>query len=239
VPELEDRLRALAAEVEWPPTPDLAAVVVGRVANGGRERRGFARPRRLVVAVALALLVPAAAALAFPSARDDVLEWLGVKGATVTRSTELPPADPVRLDDLGRVVAPAEAERLAGFAPARPRALGSPDQIRFDEQTDTVTHVYDDLLISQTPGALRRELVEKVVTTGTRVRPVSVEGRRGVYFTGEPHFVLYVDPSGGIREARGRLAGDALVYTRRGTLVRIEAPRLSLRRALGLARSMR
>src|SRR5687768_162562 len=73
--------------------------------------RGGRRRRRLVLAVAIGavLLVPAAGALAFPSARHDVLEWLGVEGATVTRATELPPALELRVEELGAVVSLAEA----------------------------------------------------------------------------------------------------------------------------------
>lgn len=245
MPELEDRLRALAADVEWPPTPDLAAAVERRVAGGGAERRGaaerrrFARRRRLAIAFALALLVPAAGALAFPSARDDVLEWLGVKGATVTRSQDLPPAGGLRVEDLGRRVSLAEAGQVAGFPPAVPQALGAPREVRFDAATDTVTLVYDGLLVSQTPGALRRELVEKVVTTRSRVRRTTVAGRRGVFIEGAPHYVLFARPDGRIAEDRGRLAGDTLVYNRDGTLVRIEARDLSLARAHEIARSMR
>jgi hypothetical protein len=239
--ELETRLRDLAGEVEWPETPPLSAAVVARVERrgGAVPARGRRRGRRLAIAVALALLVPAAAALAFPDARDEVLDFLGVRGATVTRSTALPPAEPLRLEDLGRRVSAAEAERLAGFPPARPRALGPPDQIRFDEATDTVAHVYGDLVVAQTPGSLRRELVRKVVTTGTGVRAVEVEGQRGMYFDGAPHFVLYVRTDGEIAQSHGRLANDALVYTYGGTLVRIEAPRLTLARARAIARSMR
>jgi hypothetical protein len=234
MPELEDRLRALAAEVAWPGTPDLAPRVMRQLPSRRRE----ARRLRVAIAVALLLLVPAAGAIAFPSARDDVLEWLGVQGATVTRSAELPPAEPLRLADLGRRVSARDAERLAGSPPARPRALGPPDQIRYDRATDTITHVHGDLLVSHTPGSLTRELVEKVVTT-QRVRAVRVEGRPAVFIDGAPHYVLYVRTDGRIAESRGRLAGDALVFTRGGMLVRIEAPDLSLARAREIARSLR
>lgn len=239
MPELEARLRALATEVEWPPTPDLSSAVVRRVAQRQRRPRRLTRPRRLAIALALALLVPAAGALAFPSARDDVLEWLGVKGATVTRAKDLPPAGGLRVEDLGRRVSLAEAERAAGFPPAVPQALGAPREVRLDAATDTVTLVYDGLLVSQTPGALRRELVEKVVTPRSEVRALTVGGRRGVFIEGAPHYVLFERPDGTIAEDRGRLAGDTLVYTRDGTLVRIEARRLSLERATEIARSMR
>jgi hypothetical protein len=245
MPDLEDRLRALAADLEWPPTPDLATAVAGRVASGvadrggRRERRRFVRRRRLAVALVLALLVPAAGAIAFPSARDDVLEWLGVKGATVTRAKDLPAAEALRVEDLGRRVSLAEAEQAVGFPPAVPQALAAPREVRFDAATDTVTLVYDGLLVSQTPGALRRELVDKVVTTRSRVRPTTVEGRPGVFIEGAPHYVLFARPNGTIAEDRGRLAGDTLVYNRGGTLVRIEARDLSLARAREIARSIR
>src|SRR5687768_4073515 len=107
MPGLETRLRVLAEEAVWPATPDLAAAVAatpragraraavdrGRAALGlGRAapgRRPAAR-RALAVLLAALLLVPAAA-VAFPGARDDVLEWLGLREVEIRR-VPAPPA---------------------------------------------------------------------------------------------------------------------------------------------------
>ena len=254
--EVETRLRELRESAEWPETPDLASVVVARLeatrAEGARAARaegaggarsaGAARTpfprgrRRLALALSLALLVPAGGAVAFPAARDDVLDWLGLKGAEVRRATELPPARVPTPDELGRVVSVSEAERAAGFRLLLPIGLGDPRELRYDEATGFVTAVYDGVLVAQARGALTRELVEKVVDTRTGVRRVEVGGEPGVYVDG-PHAYLYERPGGVIGEDRPRRAPRALVFNRGDVVVRIEGPPLD--RALALARGLR
>lgn len=242
---IEDRLRALRDEVAWPPTPDVARAVEARLAEARLApaapppRRFAPRPRRLALAVALALLVPSAGALAVPSVRDEVLDWLGLRGAEVRRAPSLPPAREPGADDLGRRVSLGEAARLAGFRPAVPAALGPPREVRFDARSGFVTLVYDGLVVAQARGALTRELLRKVVTTRSQVRAVRVGGAPGVYIDGAPHAYLYAAPDGTVREDRARLAGDTLVLNRGDTLVRIEGRRLPLDRALLIARSLR
>ena len=238
--ELEDRLRALRHEVEWPATPDLAGAVTARL-DAPRDPREMRMPRRrrLVVAVALALLDPAGGAVAFPSARDDVLDWLGLKGAEVRRAPELPPSRAPEVEELGRRVTLREAERLARFRPAVPAALGTPVDVRLDPATRTVTLVYDGVLVAQTPGALTRMLVGKVLTGRSGVRSVEVEGARGVFIDGAPHSYLYRRPDGSTGEDRARLAGNTLVFIRGVLLVRVVGRRLALERALEIARSLR
>src|SRR5688572_29032345 len=87
--------------------------------------RGPRRRNRLAIAVALAVLIPAAGAVAFPGARDDVLEWLGLKSVEVRRVPELPPEarEPTR-NELGDRVTLDEAQQRAGFIPIVPPRLG-------------------------------------------------------------------------------------------------------------------
>ena len=227
--DLETRLRAL--EVEWPATPDLATPTLTRLQRAGGAKRGrFRRPRRLAVAVALALLVPVTAALAFPSARHDVLEWLGIEGADVVRTPELPPSTP---NDLGVRITLDDAERLAGF---RPRTNGEPDEVRFDRDSGFVTLVYDDVLVAQARGALTEPLLQKLVGPGTGIEAVDVDGERGVYIDGV-HSYLYERPSGSIGEDRPRRSRRALVFNDGDLLVRIEGP--PKEEALNIARELR
>lgn len=234
--DLDRRLRALAADVEWPDTPDLSSLVVSRLPARPR-RRGSFRPRRLAIAVALAVLVPAAGAVAFPSARDDVLEWLGVKGAAVERVERLPPAEDLRVADLGRRVSLEEAERLAGRRVALPRVLPPPEQVRFDDRSGIVVTVHGDVLVFQGRGALERVHFRKLVTPQTQVREVGVDGSPGIYIAGAAHAVLIGRPDGSQSEAR--LASDTLIWSRGDTILRIEAERLPLGRALEIASSLR
>ena len=253
MPDLETRLRALRDDAAWPPTPDLAGVVVARLereqaAPGEAERPASARRRgrwpgrRLAVAVALALLVPAAGALAFPSARDDVLEWLGVKGAEVRKQPRLPPARFPELAELGDPIDLADVEDRAGFRPLLAAELGTPRLVLHDPATDVVTLVHgtDDepLLVAEVPGALERDLLQKIVPPGGEVRRVDVDGALGLYITGPPHAYLYLRPDGTVVSDRARLAGDTLVFGRGDLLIRIEGRELSLGRALGIAGSL-
>src|SRR4051794_33799864 len=147
MPELETRLRALGDEVAWPPTPDLAASVRATLAvrhdpgadaadaAPGRDPAAAARRRRRRAAVAAAaaalVLVPAAGAAAFPGARDDVLEWLGLRHTELHRTPAPPPPAPARTGlDLGRRTTLAGAARRAGFTPLVPARLGAPDAVR-------------------------------------------------------------------------------------------------------------
>jgi hypothetical protein len=218
--------------------------VVARVERGERPRPAQPRParwrgRRLVLAVALALLVPTAAAFAFPEARDDVLRWLGVKGAEVRREPRLPPAKQPTLADLGDLVTLEEAERRAGFRPLVPASLGDPGDVRHDAATNFVTFVYDGpLLVAQVDGALDRQLVMKLIDPRTGVREVDVDGDEGLFIEGPEHVYLYVRPDGSVAQAQPRLAGNTLLFSRGDRLFRIEAARLTLDRALAIARSL-
>ena len=235
--ELEARLRDARDDVAWPETPDLVAAVAARIE--GVPRRATARRSRrprLALAVALGLLVPAAAAIAFPSARDDVLDWLGIRGAEVRRVEQPPRATDPRPNDLGRLVSTEQAGRLAGFRPSLPAELGSPRELRYDDPSGFVSALYaDGVLVAQARGALSRPLLAKIVGPGTGVRPVTVDGAIGVYIDG-PHAYLYERPDGMVEEDRPRRTPRALVFNRGDLLVRIEGPPLG--EALEIARSL-
>ena len=92
---LESRLRALAAETEFPPTPDVAAAVRTRIAVAPVPPKRFRfarRPSRRALAVAIACVValPAAAIAAVPGARHAVLDWLGLRSVRVRTVPALP-----------------------------------------------------------------------------------------------------------------------------------------------------
>jgi hypothetical protein len=190
----------------------------------------------VAIAVALALLVPVAGAVAFPSAREEVLEWIGLDGAEVRRAPEPPAATEPVPDDLGREVSPAEAEQAAGFEPRLPSSLGEPGELRYDPATRFVSALYDHgVLVAQARGALSRLVLEKVVGPGTGVRAVDVDGAPGIYIDG-PHAYLYERPGGSTAEERPRRTPRALIFTRGDLLVRIEG--LPLDEAKDVARSL-
>ena len=117
--ELERTLRDVARDMQHPPTPNMADAV-GRRLRAARPRQPL-RTRRFVIALAVVLLLPAGAVAAVPSARDAVLEALGIKGVTIQRTRELVPLSPGRPLDLGQRVATASAANRVTFQVVAPR----------------------------------------------------------------------------------------------------------------------
>ncbi len=226
---VDDRLRAL--ELEWPPEPDVAPRVRARLEAQPRRRRW---PR---IAIPVAVLVLVAAV---PPARSTVLDWLGIGGERIERVPEAPTPAPTPLDLGERVPLPDDA-----LVPAE---LGEPDGVyRAGEILSLLYRPRDGLpesehsgagaLVSQFPGRTREEFVRKQVGPDTRIDRVTVRGEPGFWIAGAAHGLLYEDPSGAIFEARGRLAGNALVWRHGDRTLRLEAD-ITKSRALAIARSI-
>jgi hypothetical protein len=244
---LDTRLADLAAHVELPPAPDVAARVRARV-EAGRPARRLALPLRLrpAVAVPLAVLVVAFGGVAaVPSARSTVLRWLGLGGVKIERVPETPrvpapTATPSALD-LGRPVP-------LGSRPF-PRALGRPDGVYVN--ADLVTLRYRPrpglpesansgagALVTEIPGRTREEFIHKSAGPGTRIEPVRVDGQRGYWLTGVAHELVFEERGGAMRLAPPRLAGNTLIWRRGDKTLRLEAE-VTKSRALAIARSVR
>lgn len=240
--ELESRLDDLAAHLELPPEPDLAARVRVRVEAEAEppHRAWLRRPAFAVPLALLALTVGGVAAV--PSARSAVLRWLGIEGVKIERvpvaPTPAPSASPL---DLG------ERTPLTPAMPV-PRALGRPDAVYAD--ADHVTFLYRPrsglpesrqtgagALLSQFPGRTQPELIRKLAGPDTTIERVRVDGEPGFWLGGAPHGLIYEDPSGAIRESPTRLAGPTLVWRRGDLTLRLEAD-ISKSRALEIARSI-
>src|SRR5439155_12047013 len=117
--ELEHSLRTLAADVQWPATPDFAE----RLVLAPRRRRR----RVLLAAIAAAVAIAVAVALAVPSARSSILRFLHLGGVTIERVSTLPQATERPLAaDLGHPVTPAEARVLLGAPFLLPDTAGPP-----------------------------------------------------------------------------------------------------------------
>jgi hypothetical protein len=246
VPELETQLRALGEELAWPATPDLAAAVA---AAPRRRAPHLRRPTRRALAAALAvlLLIPAAA-VAFPGARDDVLEWLGLRDVEIRRVPAPPAGTRPELEaDLGREVTLAQARREAGFDPALPAELGPPDRVRILGQRISLIYaprpglpalegVDAGLILSESRGGIPGVYLQKLLLGGGKVERVRVRGRRGAFISGE-HAYLYETPRGEVREDHPLLAGPTLVWVGGGRVHRLEttAPRAE---TLRIARSI-
>jgi hypothetical protein len=250
--DLDRVLRELAGDLEHPPTPGLADAVARRL-RAERPRRAI-RTRRLVIALAVALLVPAAAVAAVRPVRDAVLELLGIKGVQIVRTSTLPPIHPGRPQGLGRRVALVQALSLVDFPAVTPHVaqLGAPDEVYYRALPagGAISLVYraragssrsaftqDRLLLTEFRGAQAPLFVRKFVGPGTSVRRVRVHGGAGVWLYGRPHEFAYVDAHGETQVETLQLAGNTLLWERGPLTLRLEGA-VSPAAALRIARSL-
>jgi hypothetical protein len=222
MPELDAALRELGRQIEFPPTPDLASQLRGRL----ERPRAWRRP----LAVALAVLVVAVGAvLAVPPARTAILDWLGLRGVSIVRVDELPPTSPVGRLDLGRRVTLEEAPPWT-LVPDE-----EPDSVWVDDGTvNLLWGTPDDvrLLLTEFRG---EAFIEKLIEPNADVEPVSVNGLPGAWLE-QPHVVMFKDPRGRLRDNEGRLAGKTLIWQFGDLTLRLEGD-LSKAEALRIARS--
>ena len=235
--ELDLALRELGRHVEFPPTPDLASGVRRRL----RERRRIWWQRPLVIALAV-LGVAIGAVLAVPPARTAVLDWLGIRGARITRVEKLPPAPAVGNLDLGRPITLTEARRRAPWllVPSA-KGVGAPDLVACSAAIPggKITLLWGTrrdvhLLLTEFRG---EAFVEKLVEPGAKVELLQVDGSRGAWVGGS-HVLVYRDRNGLVREDTSRLAGKTLLWQRGEVTLRLEGD-FSKQEALRIARSAR
>jgi len=214
VTELERRLQDLGGEIAYPATPRF---------DLGFDRRPARTARLRPLALAFAILLAALAGLLAlsPGARSAFLEIFRLQGATVERVETLPEVEAQRLD-FGEQVSRAEAERRVGFQLLE---LGEPDAIHVRGRIASL--VYGDperprLVLSQLRGGVYDGFVKKTGGGGTEVEEVRVGGERGLFVSGDEHFVMFLDENGEIADERTYLAGTVLLWNRGDLLLRLE-----------------
>jgi hypothetical protein len=216
MPDLDQQLRALASDVDWPPTPPLTLPTAKR-------QRSERRPLRWLAVAALA----AAVALSVPAARSALLRVFHLGGVTVEHVGVLPAALERPLSaDLGPVVTPQTAQGVLGVPARLPTLKGTP-----------VLHlrhgVISVLLATPTPLLLsefrtNEFLLKKIAGSETHVLSLDVGHAPGLWITGARHvFVLPAAPP--------RLAGDVLVWESGPITYRLEGRGLDKSTALKLA----
>jgi hypothetical protein len=255
--ELEQALTRLGSELDYPEPADLAARV-GRTLRAGTERpRGtrwgflgwrlraptFGRPAWKPVAVAVALVAAlfTGSLVAFPSVRETVADWLGVRGIGITVVPTLSPLPtsyrslligrPAGLDEAGGAVA------WPVLVPEDP-LLGPPDEVYLDlaHRDGAVSLVWGarrglptasttgaGLLLTEFRGSISERFFQKFVGPGTTIERVHVGDRVGYWISGAPHEVVVLDPSGEPIVDTIRLAGNVLMWEDGELTLRLES----------------
>jgi hypothetical protein len=223
--ELEQRLAALAAEIEWPQTPPFELAL---------ERAPRARPgrRRALVIAFAAVLVAIGIAMAVPPARSAILDFFRIGGVTVERVSALPPAEERSLAvGIGDPVGRADAESLLGGAVALPPSEG---ELQLYEQNGVVSALLatpEPVLLSQFRPEFQESVLKKAAA-GSLVEHVRIdEAAEGLWIEGAPHVVFWL-------EAPPRLAGNVLLWERDGVTYRLEGKTLTRDDALELAQEL-
>jgi hypothetical protein len=263
---IDQRLEALLARtagaIEYPPTPDLSARVLGNLsahpsppAAGPLSPLGRGLGRGVAFWPALGLTLLAAvlvlvAALAISPTRDAIARFFGVEGSKIEflptplpgeTATPFPTAVQSLTPDL-RSVPGVELDRLpelAGFTAALPAV---PEQrietnLLFYGRDAVVVHAYPDFDLWQSR-------IEGFASFGKQVRPegtvenVEVGSVPGRWLTGAEHVVSYTDRNGAHIPASQRIVDrNTLIWRTDAFFYRIETD-LSLEEALRIAKTL-
>lgn len=210
-------------------------------AGGWRSRPAR---RALLIAVVLLIVLAAlagAAGLGLPGLRV----FFG--GGSVSPPPSLEPNRSPSPEGLGAAMSlgdpmspsdPAALDTRAGFHvrwPADPRT-GQPDAAYIDDtkrgQVSLVWATRRDLpatlepgvglLMTEFLGSVDPSFFSKVVGSDTTVEPVLIDGRRGYWLSGAPHFFFYSAPGGAVQDER-RWVGDALIWSDGPVTYRLES----------------
>ena len=217
---LEHELRALP--IAFPAEPDLRANVLARLEQPRRRWR-WQLVAVLVVVAALGAL------LAIPQTRAAILRVLEIGGVRIERTETQPRAGRSSLVTGTRVTLD-EARRAVHFDVVAPSAE-STVYLNRGIPGGMVSFVWDGHVLSEWQG---EQVFQKSVGPGTRVRQVQVDFAPGVWLTGAPHSLTYLDRNGVPRHQTRRLAGNVLIWFRNGVTYRLEGAK-SLGEALKLA----
>ena len=226
--ELERELTALGGAL-FPPAPDLASAVAGRIEHAAPAPL---RARRLSLLAATIAIVLLTTAMAIPVVRHAVL---GLVGVQIERVKTLPAASSsCPLGGGGpRVSSVADASQRAGFAVQLPRGDAQPDAVYLGlgRRGGGVTLVYlsggalrRQAVLSEVKGNLDYIYYKKIASDRhTNVEYLGIRGDTAVLLSGARHVVSYAVSDGRVVSYRTCLAGTTLLWRRAGVLYRLES----------------
>ena len=260
---LEAALFDLGSAIDLPATPDIARAVDARLrsAPAGRIERPHRRRmvRRAVLLAAVLALLAAGVAVGLRLGLDLLrIDFGPAPTPTLPAATPDPSTGtggPGTTLGLGLATTLEAAREAAAFDLVEAAALGPPDQVYAGGPSlrGQVAFVYAatpdlppsdlldgaGLLITQNAGESDDGLARKLISSGmASLESVSVDGARGYWISGEPHWFWYLATDGEVIDDGRRLVGDTLVWERDGILYRIEGA-ISKARALEIASTMR
>lgn len=224
MPEIENLLVDVAAELEWPETPPLSF---------SAPALRIAARRRWLPALVAAVVLAVGAALLVPGARSAILDWLRIGGVAVERVETLPDGLPAAtFAAIGPEVSADQATAILGTAFARlPGEPSTPLRAR-DGVVSTVVDSADGPVLVAQLRSTDLVLVLKKLAGATSVEVVSLAPDvLGAWLSGAQHALI--GPT-----APPRLAGNVLVWERAGITFRLEGPRLRRATAFALARGL-
>ncbi|MGC5054189.1 hypothetical protein ACLQ2S_22360 [Micromonospora sp. DT48] len=226
--DLERELRELAAWLETPEPPQVAAEVRARLAAAPDTRRVVRRRRwRYALAAALAALLVAVLPPGRAALADAVAGLLRFAGITVSTSPAPPPPTGVGSPPPAQRNATLdEAQRLVRFPIRAPAVLGLPEQaLVADPDAEgghrLVTLLYRDGTVRLDTFDGRLDLVFYKQASGSQTRWTSVGTAPAIWIDG-PHPVSYVDRDGVVRQESARLAAATLIWEDAGMTYRLE-----------------
>lgn len=225
-PALVERVMARVAEL---PAPAHRGAV--RLA-GDRLAAASGRRRRLVASAAVVLVV----LLLTPPVRAAVSDWFGFAGVRVRQGVA--PSATAGPREVTGSLSLEEAQRLVGFTPVVPAALGSPDAVAVSRDRRVLSMSWS----GGADGTVRLDTFDaRVDFTFAKTAPGAeftvVGGAFAVWIDG-PHEVVLLREDGTRPTVGARLAGSTLVWERGTRGLRLEGD-LSMRRAVEIAESVR
>jgi hypothetical protein len=259
MPELEQQLAALAAQIDWPATPNLVPAVRARITMPLRLRAPWYLSRWALAAAAVVIALAALAA--YQPSRDAIASWVNVhvffqRVHVVPTPSPLPPGPLGQRLGLGDQTTLADAQKQVSWHVLVPSRLGEPDEVYLElppqgTPKGEVTLVYAtrpgipvagetgvSVLVTEATGAIEGNYFGKMLGPGTTFEEVTAGGHKGYWISGSPHQFYFIDSNGRPRNETLRLATNTLLLDWGGTVVRIEG-NLTKKQALEIAASLR